>query len=288
MSGREIELLQVAAFTSGGAGGNPAGLVLGADGLSTSDKQALASRAGLSETAFISRSEVATLKLEFFTPTRQIAHCGHATIAAFGYLGASGRLPAGRHTKETIDGLREVFVDGGRAAMQQRPPVYDDVDAAEMLSALGLTPSQVDRRFAPVRVDTGNGFVLVGLNAPDDLTGVTPDLAALHDLSELHDLVGVYVFALTPDSATAATTRMFAPRYGIAEEAATGMAAGPLGCLLNDRGLAGASTLIEQGRFMHPPSPSRLQVDLTVRDGRIQDVRVSGEAQLTGATRLRL
>ncbi|WP_245823732.1 PhzF family phenazine biosynthesis protein [Photobacterium proteolyticum] len=41
---------------------------------------------GLSETAFVSQSDVADFKLAFFTPNRRIAHCGHATIATFSCL----------------------------------------------------------------------------------------------------------------------------------------------------------------------------------------------------------
>jgi PhzF family phenazine biosynthesis protein len=44
----------VNAFVDGGRGGNPAGVVLDADGLSAQQKQAIARLAGLSETAFVS------------------------------------------------------------------------------------------------------------------------------------------------------------------------------------------------------------------------------------------
>ena len=51
--------------------------------LSNEQKILIAQKVGLSETAFFSKSTVTDFKLDFFTPTRQIAHCGHATIAAF-------------------------------------------------------------------------------------------------------------------------------------------------------------------------------------------------------------
>ncbi|MEW5684007.1 MAG: PhzF family phenazine biosynthesis protein [Pseudomonadota bacterium] len=275
-SNRRLDVQIVAAFTSDGAGGNPAGVVVDADGLSQSEKQAIAAEVGLSETAFVSRSHLATVKLEFFTPQRQIAHCGHATIAAFGLLGSIGRLAPGLHSKETIDGLREVRVEGASASMQQLAPRYAPVDVDAVLGALGVTSAEVDPRFAPVRVDTGNGFILVGLRRVSSLAGLRPDLAALEALSEQYDLVGFYVFADDGEGVFAATTRMFAPRYGIPEEAATGMAAGPLGCLLHDRGDPRRTLVIEQGRFMTPASPSRLEVTLVVEAGRISSVNVAG------------
>ncbi|MBJ7411850.1 MAG: PhzF family phenazine biosynthesis protein [Phenylobacterium sp.] len=282
MSGR-TDVLIVNAFTSDGAGGNPAGVVLEADRYGAADKQAIAAAVGLSETAFVSASEVATLKLEFFTPTRQIAHCGHATIATFGILGAMGRLADGLHTKETIDGTRQVWVEGARAAMQQLAPRYGDVAAAPVLEALGAPPGTVDPRFRPVRVDTGNGFILVGLESARALAALTPDMPRLAALSEVHDLVGVYAFSTDAGPGFDATARMFAPRYGITEEAATGMAAGPLAALLHDRGDPRAAFAIEQGRFMARPSPSRLDARLILESAAIASVSVAGTAKLVQA-----
>ena len=110
----------VSAFIDGDEGGNPAGVVLGADKLSSNQKLAVADKVGFSETAFVSASETATLKLEFFTPTRQIAHCGHATIATFSLLCQLGELGEGWHSKETIDGNRDILIDSDLAFMEQR------------------------------------------------------------------------------------------------------------------------------------------------------------------------
>ncbi|NVK17125.1 MAG: PhzF family phenazine biosynthesis protein [Methylocystaceae bacterium] len=52
-------------------------------------------------------------------------------------------------------------------------------------------------------------------------------------VSETYDLIGYYVFVMTEDkTGIDAAARMFAPRYGITEEAVTGMAAGPLACVI--------------------------------------------------------
>lgn len=72
----EIQVHVINAFDHQGAGGNPAGVVQDADRLSAAQRQLIAAGAGLSETAFVSRASAADFRLEFFTPTRQIAHCG--------------------------------------------------------------------------------------------------------------------------------------------------------------------------------------------------------------------
>lgn len=84
-------------------------------------------------------------------------------------------------------------------------------------------------------VNTGNGFIVVGVKSARILKGIRPDQDAIAAISEKLDLIGYYVFT-TDTSATQhdATTRMFAPRYAITEESATGMAGGPLACLLHD------------------------------------------------------
>lgn len=72
---------------------------------------------------------------------------------------------------------------------------------------------------------------------------------------------------------------MFAPAYGIPEESATGMAAGPLACYLWDKNvIRKQQILIEQGSLMSIPSPSLITVDLLVRDGEIDSLRVGGKA----------
>jgi PhzF family phenazine biosynthesis protein len=103
---KKIDVQILNAFVDNNRGGNPAGVVLNADDLTNEQKLKIASKIGLSETAFVSRSASADFKLDFFTPTRQIAHCGHATIATFSYLSQTGLIKSTASSKETIDGRR--------------------------------------------------------------------------------------------------------------------------------------------------------------------------------------
>jgi predicted PhzF superfamily epimerase YddE/YHI9 len=71
---------------------------------------------------------------------------------------------------------------------------------------------------------------------------------------------------------------MFAPLYGIPEESATGMAAGPLACYLHDvLGIKKDIYLIEQGYLMHPPSPSLITVELERNGGSVQKLMAGGK-----------
>ena len=285
----------VNAFVDGEQGGNPAGVVLQADALSAAQKQAIAAQVGLSETAFVSSSQSAAFKLEFFTPTRQIAHCGHATVATFSLLRQLELVGEGWSSKETIDGNRDILLQGDMAFMEQRQPQYLDLRSepealAEVLAALGITPEQLLPGLWPTRVNTGASFVIVPLRNEAQVAAIVPDQAELARLSEQFELIGFYVFSQqTRQPGRDAGARMFAPRYGIDEESATGMAAGPLACFLHDYlGVAGPSLLIEQGYLMQLPSASMITVDLQLAEGRIERLLAGGKAQVISELTLEL
>ena len=295
---REIPVGIVNAFVANrraanGQSGNPAGVVLDADGLSAGDMQAIAADMALSETVFVSKSAIAGFKLDFFTPTRRIAHCGHATIAAFTHLASLGRIGDGVTSKETVDGLRKIVIEDGAAYMEQLAPAYLDAEhwpsvrLQDVLDSLELEASALDDRARPAIVSTGNRFLVLGVKTGIDLGNLRPDFEAIAKISEALDLIGYYIFT-TDRGATGmdAVTRMFAPRYGIAEESATGMAAGPLACFLHDRlEVRKPGLRIEQGRHMPVPSPSLINVRLQISGGAVTGLMAGGQGALT-ATRM--
>ncbi len=273
-------------FVTTEGGGNPAGVVLNADGLTDTDMISIAGQVGLSETAFVSKSETEGFKLDFFTPNRRISHCGHATIATFSYLSELGFVSDGETSKETVDGPRKIIIKKGAAFMEQLAPKYrkaedwieDNVTVDQVLASIGLDKSDVDVRVDPLVVNTGNNFLILGVSSAAALKGLKPNFDEISDISDKLDLIGYYIFTTDPVATDyAATTRMFAPRYAIEEEAATGMAAGPLACVLFDFLNTKTETMvIEQGCFMNPASASLLTVDLSMRDGGITGLMAGG------------
>jgi len=106
----EIKIKQVDAFTSIPFGGNPAGVVTDASGLSDELKQKIAREMNLSETAFVSPSKIADFKVQFFTPRFEVDLCGHATIGTFSALYEEGKLPVDKNIfyQETKAGVLPV------------------------------------------------------------------------------------------------------------------------------------------------------------------------------------
>ena len=269
----------VTAFADGENGGNPAGVVLNADALTPQQKLIIAQQVGLSETAFVASSNDADFAVTFFTPEQQIPHCGHATVATFSYLSAKGLCKQGLNLKASIEGNREIQVTGDYIAMTQPAPTYHPLHCKQsaVLQALALDQQQTITE--PVIVSTGNKFLLLGVQNADVLASLQPDLAAIHAISEQHDLVGFYVFTTDTNQVNRdVSTRMFAPRYGIAEESATGTAAGPLACYLYDKlDIVKPTIYVEQGYAMQPPQPSCITVSLSTTNGKITSLMVGGK-----------
>lgn len=289
----QIDVHIVNAFIDGPNGGNPAGVVTDANALTASQKLSIAQQVGVSETAFVSKSDSATIKLDFFTPTRQIAHCGHATIATFALLRQMGMVGEGRLSKETIDGNRDILIDGDMVFMEQGAPAYTRVTAASdlggrIVQSLGLSLSQLLKGSDPYVVNTGNSFLVVPLPNERTVSALRPDLALIESISDELDLIGYYVFStMTRVQGRHAGARMFAPRFGIPEEAGTGMAAGPLACFLHDHlGIESRELLIEQGWLMQPPSPSVIRVVLERGNAGISRLMAGGTARAVSSKRV--
>lgn len=285
MDNSKIVTVQILnAFTENGKGGNPAGVVLNADELSDKNKLEISKKIGLSETAFVSKSKTEDFKLDFFTPNKQIAHCGHATVATFSYLKQIGTLKNDSSSKETIDGKRKIEMIGDLAFMEQLAPNYVDVSHKEsiILKSIGLKKNDLIPN-APIQlVNTGNSFILVPVKSKEILKNIIPDFNLISEVSEEFDLIGYYVFSTDTDNPdNDVTSRMFGPRYGILEEAGTGMAAGPLGCYLFDiLKIKKKKFHIQQGKYMKEPSPSLIIVDLRIENGEIKDLMAGGKGLL--------
>ncbi|HLD96916.1 MAG TPA: PhzF family phenazine biosynthesis protein, partial [Candidatus Nanoarchaeia archaeon] len=257
-----VTVYLVNAFTLRGKGGNPAGVCLDADGLSESEMQAIAAKVGYSETAFVQKpsSKMADLNVRFFTPTREVDLCGHATIATFYLLTQQGRLKPGTYFQETKAGTLKVEIPDDRVFMYQQLP-----------KRLGTIPNKeveecLDTKLAefPVEiVSTGEPTIIACVPSLDALLAMRTNFERIRRFEERHYGGLVYVFTLqTTNSRSSAHGRMFAPVDGINEESATGVANGALACYLFRNGLAqnhsyrssGANMIFEQGYSMGSPS----------------------------------
>jgi trans-2,3-dihydro-3-hydroxyanthranilate isomerase len=148
----------------------------------------------------------------------------------------------------TRDGDRVVYGE-----MEQLIPTVEPFARVdELLAALRVSGSEL-----PVDAYTnGPTHVYVALDSEDAVAAVRPDMAALGELP-----VGVSCFAV--GDGTRVKTRMFGPGVGVAEDPATGSAAGPLALHLARHGRIGWGEELEirQGVEIRRPSLLRARVE---------------------------
>src|SRR6266496_2178034 len=100
-----LRIVQVDAFASRPFSGNPAAVCVLPAPPDERWMQDVASEMNLAETAFL-LPENEGYRLRWFTPTVEVALCGHATLASAHVLWEEGRLPAGRQARfHTQSGL---------------------------------------------------------------------------------------------------------------------------------------------------------------------------------------
>ena len=285
-----LRIFQVDSFTSTPFTGNPAGVVLGADGLDDRSMQAIARELNNSETAFVLAPDGPDheVRVRFFTPTVEVPSCGHATIAAHYVRARVLGLPHCTVVQKIGAGILPVAIvphaDDYTIIMTQGTiEISGNLDAGtdlEVLGALGLLESDRNLRF-PMRIaSTGHSKVLVGINSRDELHRLRPNMVALTKLSRRIGCNGYYVFTMdSDDPAILVHGRMFAPAIGIPEDPVTGNANGPLGAYLVDRKFVRTNPFVfkaRQGEAMG--RPGTVEVTVESEAGKPTLVKVAGRA----------
>jgi PhzF family phenazine biosynthesis protein len=115
-------------------------------------------------------------------------------------------------------------------------------------------------------------------------------LETIRDITNRFDAVCYYVFAAeSVVPGRDATARMFGPAYGIPEESATGMAAGPLAFWLDARAGGRRETFeIEQGQMMSPASPSLIVARPQRSGDALSAMWIGGSARARDVRRIRI
>lgn len=239
------------AFSKNNCGGNKAGVVLNAAGLGAHQKMKLAAKLGYSETAFVTASEKADFKLEYFTPTGEVPLCGHATIATFSVMNHLGLVNRSDFTIETKSGILHITVhNDGLVFMEQNPPAFYDVLDPAVLKPC-FDADRIDRALPVQIVSTGLKDILVPIDTPAHLQDLRPSFEAISALSRQQDVVGLHAFTLVNGDHLTAVCRNFAPLYGINEESATGTSNCALACYLFQYGLRQTQYTFEQGHNLN-------------------------------------
>jgi PhzF family phenazine biosynthesis protein len=272
----DVEILRYAAFSDDPAGGNPAGVVLDASGLSEAEMQAIAADVGYSETAFLTEDRGAGVyRVRYFSPLAEVPFCGHATVATAVAL-ADRRGPG---TVVFVTGVGEVpvVVDDRRRAtltsVDARVATLPGTDLRALLAALRWQEADLDPALPPRVAYAGAHHPVIAAASRSRLADLDYDVPALKALMEARGWTTVQlVWRAAPDRFD---VRDPFPVGGVYEDPATGAAAAALGGYLRDLALVGDDAVVHLAQGDDLGRPGRLTVTLTPGE---RGVRVAGTA----------
>ncbi len=260
------DVLRYAAFTDRPSGGNPAGVVLDAAGMTDEEMLAIAAELGYSETAFLTGGDGAEREIRYFSPLAEVPFCGHATVAtavALAYRDGPGDVVfQTRSGPVPVTSRRD---DQGRitATLTSVPPHVDelaDADLDEALAALGWAREELDPELPPRVGFAGAHHLVIGAATRERLADLDYDFDRLGALMAARDWTTVQL--VWREEPTRFHSRNPFPPGGVVEDPATGAAAAAFGAYLRELELveAPATITILQGEDLG--RPGRLLVDV--------------------------
>lgn len=266
-----MRLLTVDAFTEVPFAGNPAAVVF-LDEVPSDEWMALVAReTSVPDTAFVIRetSPDADFMIRWFTPTKEVDLCGHATLASAHCLLEDGVGGPIRFTSRsgllTVERLRD-----GSLAMDFPAWPPTEIDATDAAAAALAVPVEWTG-------DAHDGFFLLALLADEravrDLSPASSALLGL-DFSAV-----IATAAAEPGQSHDFVSRLFAPKVGIPEDPVTGSSHTVLGPFWAERlgrtSLVGIQASSRPGRVGVNVLGDRVTITgraTTVLDGRLTAV----------------
>jgi trans-2,3-dihydro-3-hydroxyanthranilate isomerase len=243
--------------------------------------QKLAKEMNFSETVFVLPADAdAHARIRIFTPATELPFAGHPVLGSAYVL--AGPMQLGEIRLETLAGVIPITLEREGAQirfgrMQQPVPrVEPFAEASAVEELLGI------RSELPVELyHQGPGFAYFELGSKEALAALAPDFGALGRITDY----GISCFA---GSGTSWKTRMFAPGSGVAEDPATGSAAGPLCLHLARHGRVAFGEEIEISQGDEIGRPSKLYARVTGTAEQVDSIEVGGSAVFVARGEFRL
>mgnify|MGYP002622783047 CR=1 FL=1 len=261
-------LRRLTAFSEDPAGGNPAGVWLGAALPEAEEMQRIAAEVGYSETAFGAPDGKGGYTIRYYSPEREVSFCGHATIATGVVLGELHG--EGRYRLHTPVGEVPVEVErrGHRwfASLTSVEPRHEAVPRevlSEALQALGWHEAILDPAIPPALAYAGAWHLVLAVADRPTLDALDYDFDALKRTMLAADLTTLQL--VWREGADVFHARNPFPVGGVREDPATGAAAAALAGYLRSQGLMSVpgAFRIHQGVVMGRPSLLQVSVPTT-------------------------
>jgi trans-2,3-dihydro-3-hydroxyanthranilate isomerase len=293
----QLKFYTLDVFTESRFGGNPLGVVMGADALPAGLMQDIARELNLSETVFVQKATnpAASARIRIFTPAVELPFAGHPTIGTGILLAqlragdAPGEQDALVVLEETIGPVRVgVRMRPGKAAHAEfdapklPEPAGDPPSNDRLAAALGLKPSEIGfANHYPSQWSAGVPFTFVPISSIAAIARA--EIVSTHWAAAFGGSRAGKVYLYTGETVHTTSSfhaRMFGPGAGIVEDPATGGAAAAFAGVVNAFDQLPAGThkrVIEQGFEMGRPSLIALSFEVAAK-GKLEAVRIGGSA----------
>jgi trans-2,3-dihydro-3-hydroxyanthranilate isomerase len=275
-------------FTDRAFTGNPLAVCIDPPELTTEQMQTIAGELRLSETVFVRPPGAdGSWPTRIFTPASELPFAGHPTIGTAVLLAELGVVEDRVLLAESVGPVEVSFErrPGATAATLRTAvaPSFAEAPDRDLLArALSIEPSDLHSHLAAGVWSCGVPFCVVPLRDVAALARTHIDAAVWSDHLEHTDAAQLFPIAPLDDDLHRWRARMYAPGFGIAEDPATGSAAGPVGVHLLRHGLVEAGALLTLSQGVEIKRPSTLLVRVEGLPDAIAAVGVGGSAVVVG------
>jgi len=296
-----MQFFQVDAFTRTPFTGNPALVVLGADGVAEPRLRAIAREFRHAEVAFVLAPDGADhdVRLRFFNARKEMPFVGHATLAAHAVLLAQRQRAGGVVRQKSGTGILEVRAEAAtdgetriefRQGAPELAPPLDAQQAQRVAQALRIAGEQLHPHLPARIARKGSTRLLLPVSAAPVLDGIAADREALLALGQELGAEGFFVFApeRTPQGLRT-HSRMFCPAIGIDEDPVSGNAHAMLAALLWQAGELDPRDPCFTGlQGAQMQRPGQVRVTSEIHAGRFDAARIGGAAVIVGSGTLQV
>ena len=283
---------QLDVFSHRPGGGNPLGVVVGADDWSDAAMQAFAKWTDIVETTFLLRPTAAeaSYRLRIFMPDKEIAFAGHPSIGSAHVALRSGFAQArdGILIQECQAGLLPVRIEGegdARRLFIQAPAARIVHTGIKFGSLLESTLARVALgRLPPALVEGGRRWWLAEFASVAAVRAWQPDHAALKKIALDSNSLGLCIFARSDEAGHDLVLRAFPAGVGIVEDPASGAANGLVAAYIaasEPEGALARGYTVSQGREMGNDAELvlRIDADASVWVGGLTQTVIQGDVQ---------
>jgi len=268
---RAVKFKRIDAFASGSSAGNPAAVVYldSLDELSAQEMLQIAKelKGFVSEVGFVCPATDVDFRLRYFSAEREVAFCGHATIAILNDIVANDAAMQAKATLSIATQTDRLMVEN---RFQKEKSVFisaplpksstKKISSTAVATALHCSVEDLAASRPVQIVNGGLETLVVPMQGLESILSVSPDLDILNAFCVQ---IGVDIIILysseVASQASHYRTRVFAPTFGYLEDPATGSGNAAFGYYLLQHGLwHGEMITIEQNGLRENPNYVKL------------------------------